>query len=311
MRKIFSNTLLVINLLSMWVSICFADGTEGVTPFNFLFLDSAARPAAMGGAYVAIRGGPETIDYNPAGISIANLNTVTFNYRRHFQDVNQQTAGLIFKSGYIKNIPGNLAFMLNTVSFGDINRTTLSNPGGSGLGDFTIHDWSLKIGYGQKVKDNLSFGLNIKYLSENIDNITGEAYAIDIGIMSDLNNYNLPINYGLVLQNIGTKVKFQSDRENLPINLKAGLAYNISNEKAIIALDINKPRYGETSWHTGFELKVFKYSKIRIGYNSRDEADSGLTFGIAGIYKDFSVEYSFIPYGDIGHSNIIGLNFYW
>jgi len=302
---------LLTGLLSAGISVCSAGGTEGATPFDFLFLDSAARPAALGGAYAAVPGGPETLDYNPAGLGLAGSNAAAFNHRSHFQDASQQTAGLMLKPGFTAKAPGGFAFTLNTVSFGDIARTTLSNPSGTGLGDFSIRDWALAAGYGQKIKDDLYLGIGLKYLRETIDNVSGDAAAIDIGVMLGLEQYGLPVKAGAAIQNVGTKVKFQSDREDLPANLKAGLAYNFPGDKAVIALDMNSARRGESTLHAGFELKLLEALKFRLGYNGRNEAANGLTFGAAGACGDFTLEYAYAPYGDLGGSGILGLGFKW
>jgi len=197
------------------------------------------------------------------------------------------------------------------VSFGDIARTTLSNPSGTGLGDFSIRDWALAAGYGQKIKDDLYLGIGLKYLRETIDNVSGDAAAIDIGVMLGLEQYGLPVKAGAAIQNVGTKVKFQSDREDLPANLKAGLAYNFPGEKAVIALDMNSARRGESTLHAGFELKLLEALKFRLGYNGRNEAANGLTFGAAGTYRDLSLEYAYAPYGDPGSAGILGVGFKW
>lgn len=303
----------VLFSLVLSLFVCFplnlaAGGNIGVSPFDFLFLDTSARPAAMGGAYAALSAGPETLDYNPAGLDKTDSNSVAFSHRIHFQDVSQQTAGIIFKPDSIRN---SFAFTLNTLGFGNIQRTTLSNPSGAGLGNFSIRDWAISAGLSQNIKDNLSSGLSVKYLRETIDDITGDAIAIDIGFMTDLNNYDLPITLGVAAQNIGTKVKFQSDREDLPLNLKMGMAYKFLTDKGVFAIDMNSPRKGETSFHAGFEFKSLKYAAVRIGYNGRNESGNGLTIGFAGTYNKFLLEYAFIPYGNMGNSNVISLAFMW
>lgn len=300
MKRLFLYTAILIGLLFGGTSICFAGGTEGATPFNFLFMDSA-RAGAIGGAFAAVGGNAETLLYNPAGLSKIGKNQATFGYTKHFENVNQKYLGIVLKQGY--------GLIINTVNSDNIKRTTISNPTGSGLGEFEITDWLLSIGYGKLYKDGLmGFGIAGKYISESIDNYNAKAIAVDLGVIIYMQDYDLPLNIGLAIQNMGTKAKFQSEREDLPVNIKTGIAWNFL-ESGLLAVDMNVPKYGKTTFHIGSEYEALKKLILRIGYNGRNETDSGITFGVGFKHEKFSFDYAFIPYGDLGNNHIIGLSF--
>ena len=136
-----------------------AGGTEGATPFNFLFLDAGARPAAMGGAYAAAAQDANALLYNPAGLAGLKEHHLTFQHTAHFQDVTQEYGAFALKNGF--------GLMVNTLSFGKIQRTTIAKPRGTGLGTFGIRDWVVSLGYGKSYKSGLlNLGIAGKYLRE-------------------------------------------------------------------------------------------------------------------------------------------------
>lgn len=282
----------------------FAGGTGGATPLNFLFLDADARPVALGGAYAALAADANAVHYNPAGLSFIKSHQASFMHAEHFQDVTQEYGALALKQGF--------GLMVNTLGFGDVGRTTLSNPRGTGLDSFGIRDWAVAAGYGRKVKwDWLGLGGNIKYLREDIDNVSAQAGAVDLGVLADLKDpLGVPLSFGLALQNLGTKLKFQSSREELPLNLKAGLAYRFW-ESGTLALDVNHPREGDPTVHVGAEYVANKTAALRLGYNGRNDAGTGITLGGGVFLRRFALDYAFVPFGDLGNAHRFSLSYRW
>jgi len=298
-----------------------AGGTQGAAPFNFLFLDPHPRAATLGGAYGAMSRDLHSLTYNPAGLAGMENSEISFMHNEHFQGISQDYLawGLSNK---------NLAFSLNSLSFGKVQRTTLSNPSGAGLDFFAIRDWAFSVAHARQYKDGfLSLGLAGKYLQEKIDAYQAQTAALDLGFIVSLEpQQEIPVALGVSLQNLGPSVKFQSAREELPVNLKTGLTYKPA-DKAILALDLNQPQRGNSTLHLGTEWQAIKFLALRAGFNGRNDADSGLTlgFGLKHSWGGQKVEppyepapkrallfdYAFIPYGDLGASHRISLGLRW
>lgn len=291
-------------LLLALASPCLAGGTGGAAPLNFLFLDADARPVALGGAYTAVATDANAMHYNPAGLAFLKGHQATFMHAEHFQDVTQEYGAIALKQG--------LGLMVNTLGFGDIQRTTLSNPRGTGLDSFGIRDWAVSVGYGRKLKwDWLGLGAALKYLREDIDNVSAHAVAADLGVRADLEApLGAPLVLGMAIQNVGTKLKFQSSREDLPLNLKAGLAYRFI-ETGVFALDVNQPRAGDPTVHVGAEYAARKAVALRAGYNTRNDAGAGFTLGGGLVLRQFGLDYAFVPFGDLGNSHRFSLSYRW
>ena len=199
-------------------------------------------------------------------------------------------------------------FMFNTVGYGKIQRTTLSNPRGTGLDDSGIRDWAVSSGYG-KSYGLISLGIAGKYIREEIDDYKAQSLAIDLGALLDFGSKNVPLSLGFAVQNLGTRAKFQSSYEELPVNIKTGLSYRFSS--GLLVVDANLPKNGSATVHAGGEYVAFEKLALRLGYNGRGEPGSGLTAGGGVKINRFSVDYAFISFGTLGDSHKISLSCYW
>jgi len=293
-------------LLALWILAppeAWAGGTVGATPFNFLFSDANARPAALGGAYAAAATDANALLYNPAGLADMRGNEVTLEHAELFQGITQEYAAAALEQGF--------GVMANTLSFGQIQRTTISDPTGSGLGSFGIRDIAASVGYGRSFHNGiLSLGLAAKYISETIDAVTAQSGAVDLGALADLSPFGLPLKAAFVVQNMGAAAKFQSEREDLPLNFKAGLAYQ-PMRPGLVLFDVNAPKTGSPTISAGGEYVVLGVLALRLGYNGRNEAGSGLTVGGGITWREFSADYAFVPFGDLGDSSRFSLSFRW
>ena len=117
----------------------FVASYSGADPFEFLFLDGGARQAALGGAFAAGNNDANALSYNPAGIGFMQGHHASFMHTRHFQDVTRQHLAVAFERG--------IGLYADHISYGPIRRTTLSQPEGAGLDEFTPSALVLGMGY--------------------------------------------------------------------------------------------------------------------------------------------------------------------
>ena len=199
-------SLLTAAGLALFASPAAFAGAAGGDPLNFLFLDANARAVAMGGAYTALATDANALLYNPAGLGAVERHEATFMHNEYFQGASQEYIGYASPRGVGANV--------NSLRSGDVARTTISNPDGTGLGGANLSDLSLALGYGRPLGDSLRLGAGMKYIRETIAGISASGYAADLGAL-----YSVPAARGLALglsvQNLGPSIKFQSAKENL------------------------------------------------------------------------------------------------
>lgn len=283
---------------------CAAVSSAGGEPFNFLFLDANARAVGMGGAYTALAVDGNALLYNPAGLGLIANHEVTFMHNQYFENITQEYFGLAVPSGW--------GASLNYLNFGDVPKTTISNPSGTGLGRAGMADMAFSVGYGRAISDSLSVGMGVKLIKESIDNVSVNAFAMDMGVLYSL--LDTPkLTLGLAVQNLGPAVKYQHADENLPLNLRAGAAYSFIflDRKSIASIDIAKERSDKALQNFGVEILVVKTVPVRLGFNTRNNAGSGFSAGLGWIHKNFNFDYAIVPYGDIGITHRISLAYIW
>ena len=303
MRALKTAAAIVLALL-MGVGAARADGSAGAEPFNFLFLDANARAVAMGGAYTALATDANALLYNPAGLGLIGKNEATFMH-------NSYPAGAYQEYGAYAS-PRGWGGSFNYLNSGSVANTTISNPGGAGLGTSGLYDLAVSGGYGRRFGDALSLGAEGKYIRESISGIAGAGEAFDFGAL-----YAVPqlsgLMVGAALQNVGSTVKFESAAQNQPLNLRAGAAYSFDarGQKSVVSLDVSKERTSSPVVAAGAETILVKAMPIRVGFTTNNNAGLGLTTGVGWIHKDLAVDYAFVPYGTLGNAQRVSVTWRW
>jgi gliding motility-associated-like protein len=183
---------------------------------------------------------------------------------------------------------------------------------GTAQGKFTVYDIYGGLAYGLPVSKSFCFGFNIMGLESRIDRNRASAFSSDVGIM--LSTPNRTFSFGLVGQNLGTKMR----GEKLPINIKAGLACKIkfSQERVdlSIALDANKPIEGNFNFSLGIEHVLLETFAVRAGYKY-DLQKTGLS-NLAGLrvgaglrWRGLLTNYAWAPYDSLGTTHMVSLGY--
>ncbi|MDR0330339.1 MAG: PorV/PorQ family protein, partial [Chitinispirillales bacterium] len=121
---------------------------------------------------------------------------------------------------------GTLAFSMNFINMGDNEQwDELENY----LGKARSWEGVFGISYGFPIKEDLSLGLNAKYVYSVLDSRSGgigQTFAIDAGILKK--NFLIDkFDIGFMLQNMGPKIYYLTPEEAdpIPFSLRLGLAY--------------------------------------------------------------------------------------
>ncbi|MCG2711199.1 MAG: PorV/PorQ family protein [Candidatus Omnitrophica bacterium] len=274
--------------------------SAGAEPFNFLFMDANARAVALSGAYSSLATDANALLYNPAGLAGIKKHNATFMHNQYFQDITQEYLGYASPIGWGGSV--------NYLNYGSIKNTTISNQAGTGLGDFNANDLALSLGYGYKLTDKLYVGGAVKFIRETIDNVSGEGFGIDLGVLYALRSIKGLCLSG-VIQNLGPAIKFESETEDMPLAIRIGSAYAFRQNT--ISIDLMKERSEDFLFAIGME-RIFNESfPVRLGYNTRNDDGPGITAGMGYLYNNLSFDYAFVPFRELGSTHRLSVTMLW
>lgn len=311
--------LAALAVLLVLASRAAASGTQGATAFDFLALDAAPRPAAMGGAYAAVSDDADGLLYNPAGLAFLRSSQASFAHADLYQGLTQDYMSVVLHGEDDQRLDGGrwlgegqgAGLSLQTFDFGRVQRTTLSNQTGGGLDSFGIRDWSLAAGYARRPADWLGLGASVKYLREDIDSTVAQTVAADLGARFDLEGtLSQPISLGAALQNLGPDPRFGALRQPLPETLRLGAAWQPQSAYTF-AVDLVQVRGGAMSTRVGGEWRAAEAFALRLGWNGQNDSGLGLTVGAGVTWKALRFDYAFVPYGDLGDAHRLGASVRW
>ncbi len=316
---------LLIIMITFSVSLL-GQSKTGSTAAPFLNIGIGPRSIAMGGAFVATADDVSSIYWNPAGASRMNKSGALFAHSKWIADIDYNWAGAVINM----EDAGVFGISVTNLDYGDMDLTTLSEPGGTG-GTFTANDMSIAITYAKNLTDRFSIGGSVKYISQNIWNSSASTIAVDLGVLFHSDFYGLRIgaaitNLGGDMQISGSDLSVQhdinqtiygnndqilatlnTDKWPLPLTFKIGIAMDVlkmEDHRITLAADALHPSDNKESLNIGMEYELFSMIALRTGYKSLglENSEEGLTFGF-GLKYDFapslglSIDYAYQEFG--------------
>lgn len=269
---------------------------------SFLKFGMGARAAGMGEAFTSISGDISSVYWNPAGLAKLDGVWATFMHNRWFQDISTEFFASAFN---VSNNTFAFSFTLNTVPDIERRETATSEP----LGYFDAHQAAFGATWAKEFAKKIDLGLTFKWLYEKIDIHSASGIGFDLGGIYSLRD-NLKL--GLVILNLGPKMKFEEQKYSLPTSYKLGAVFggkdNYLKGNYRVALDLVKPKDEEVAVHTGGEYDLPQNFSLRLGYEFGYD-EKGFTFGLGFKIKKYGIDYAFVPYSsDLGNTHRISLN---
>lgn len=318
MKNIIISLLVV---LSMGALTANADTGESGIPI--LMLDSyGARTLGLGDTFVGIANDINTISVNPAGLSSLTSFEATTMYMRYSFDMmfGYLAAGSPL-GGNLGSIGGSLALF----SSGDFD--SYDSVGNKESTALFASDFGITVGYANNplkllnIDQNLSMGLNIKFVQSKLATDSQTAIGFDIGALYRLSTYSFGskpvkenLGIGVSLQNIGPAVKYKAEETLLPQNLRIGVGYqgyNDNKHSVLLALDANLPNDSKEIIGVGLEYSFIEMIFARVGYKFSGTEIDGFSAGIGGKYrllgKLLSLDYALIPLTDFETVHVFSL----
>ena len=288
------------------VSIHDGAGTVGAA---FLKIEGGSRPVGMGGAFAGLANDVNTIFWNPAGLTAVHDQELTAMQHFSFADINNQSIG------YAQRVNGFVWGASFLGSFTEIERR--QGPTEDPDSTVTVGGFATGLSIAYPLGDTISVGGTAKIISEQLDIQNAYGAAADVGLILRLLDNRLGI--GVAVQNAGVL----DGAENLPMALRAGLAYRAWQEStesmperemwALVA-DAHLPLLdANPSFHIGAERWFYGSVAARIGYRIglNENPSDGLSLGV-GVRRsgedalaniDFQFDYAFVPDAYLGNAH--------
>jgi long-subunit fatty acid transport protein len=316
-----------------------AQSKVGTTIGQVLLIEPSARLTGMGNAGVTMYDEVESAFYNPGAIGRMERNGVQFTHSLWLADIEYNYVGASIRAGDV----GNIYVSLTSLNSGEIEVTTVEQPLGTGE-RYTVSDFALGLGFGRKVTDRFSVGVQVNYYKQTIWHSSISTVAFNAGtvycisenglrIGASLANFGLPARFdGRDLRilydsnpdrfgdNSSYPAQFVTDKFSLPVFFRVGIGLPVNLNRSnslLVSVDAFHPSDNTESVSFGAEWNFLDVFSLRGGYQNLMLKDSevGLTFG-AGLEYDFggyvfTFDYGWADYGRLENTQrfSLGLTF--
>jgi hypothetical protein len=175
----------------------------GTTAAEFLLIPATARGAALGGSFSALANDISAIYFNPAGLALITRPAFIATSMTYVADTRYAYAAVATPFG-----GGSRAFGLSVATFGFSSQRvyTVEDPQGESGNVYGVTQTAIGLTYSQQFSDRFSAGFTGKFINDRLGDVTGRAFALDMGTNFHANVNGRPIRAGFVIQNLGTSL---------------------------------------------------------------------------------------------------------
>ena len=318
------------------ITFSFAQTKVASTAAPFLTIGYGPRAIAMGGSFVTNADDPTTLYWNPAGVSRMGKNAASFAYTKWFADISYNWAGIIVNMNQFGSV--GLSFIY--LDYGKMEVTTIEEQDGTGE-MFTAKDIALGLTYAYNLTDRFSFGVNAKYINQQIWHSSASGFAVDFGTLYLSDIYGLRIaatisNFGTDMQMNGKDMyvlhdvdgsilgnndqilaSLRTDAYPIPLTFRVGVSKEFmfgEQNRITIGADAVHPNDNAESVNIGGEYSFNNNIFIRGGYKSAflTNSQEGFCMGF-GLRYDLSpglaiaLDYAYQDFGKLKYTQHFGI----
>ena len=306
---------MALSLLPAGVSCSdFNRGAIGTSAAQFLKLAPGARGVALGEAYSAMADDASAMYWNPAGLIKTRSHSLVFMHSAYLASSFFDYLAYSQRQGDA----GSWGFSVQYMNSGEITRTDAS---GVEEGVFTPSDIAIAVGFASDIsgyrkdpEERFSMGAAGKVVRSKILS-SNTTLAADAGFLSPC-FFDRRFQMSFSAQNIVGSLKFNQESYPLPLIFRLGTKTSLTRYWDVTA-DLAAPRDNYPYLAMGTEVRI-NASKtatmsVRAGFNTRSISDLegsrnfSLGFGLAG--RTLSVDYAFVPFGDLGNTHRLSVGF--
>ncbi|HEX2960999.1 MAG TPA: PorV/PorQ family protein [Ignavibacteriales bacterium] len=338
--KIKDKLLVLMGLLIFTAPVGAQITKKAQVGMKFLSNPVSAEVIGRGTAGINSTFNSNGIFWNPALTSMIPGNIdLSLNYHQWIADISYNAVAASFNAFDF----GVFTLSGTIVNYGDLiaTRRSFSSQGYDEVGTFSPSAYTLGLGFAQKISDRFSYGVNLKYVNQDLGSawITASmdsmdaskstiktkdyglgTVAMDIGTYYDFKYKG--ITFAATLSNVSRELKYENDPFPLPFAVSFGFTVsplqfavqNMQGHDLVVMFESYHPRdFGEKLKY-GAEYSYEKTFFVRTGYvTNTDERgfSAGLGFRKTISNVPFRIDYAFQKFGIFGnlHNFTVGISY--
>lgn len=276
--------------------------SAGTSSGQFLKLGAGAKAAAMGDTFTSIADDVTAAYWNPAGLSQLKNPEISAMHTAWIEGTKYQYFG-----GALPVAKNTFAVSLYRLDYGSIEGYDSTN---KKISDFKAGSSALTLSYAREIFEGLMVGINGKYISESIADKKASTFAGDLGGLYKVDRYKI----GLSLLHLGGGLKFVQESASLPQTIRLGASTKFLDDKLETGLEYSKPQDNDCTIHAGVDYQLTQSFSLRGGFQTTpgNQLDvnglKGVSAGFGLKINAFSLDYAFVPFGDLASTHKVSLN---
>ncbi len=268
----------------------FGGQRAGLSTLTFLKNDMNPRSVGMAGASVALSGDAMSVYTNPA--AIADVRELTFGTSNYFvgAGANQALLSSIVPVGDAAAF----GFSMNALTSGEMEVRTEFQPEGTGQKTYA-NNVAIGAAYSMQLSDQFSFGVNLKYIYEQLAEYYNHTAAVDIGFKYNTDFKDL--SFAVAMQNFSGSSSLSGDFLEVDFNRNRGFglesytvpsvfklgvsmkAFEADKHDVYTLFELQHPNDNAENYRFGVEYDYLELFQVRAGYAFNVFGQNLPTFG--------------------------------
>jgi hypothetical protein len=298
----------------------------GQSGWQFLKVNADARQAALGGASGALGyGEANNVFGNPAALAYIDNMDVALNRAEWIAEIRYSSAAVAKQVGRL----GVFAISVAALDFGEMAETVNVPIEGQGRTEavitgntFDATNLAAGLSYARHITDRLAVGGNIRWIREQIAEVSMSNWSLDFGtnFYTGFRSLRLAFtarNFGPDAQFLGYSEEFQSEPADvrMPVEFQFGTAMDFfdgegSNNMLTLATSAYQANDGPPKVNVGAEYRYAELFSLRGGYRFNYDEQSltlgaGLNYALAGYGA--RLNYAYLGFGALGQVHMFSV----
>jgi hypothetical protein len=298
----------------------------GTSSAQFLKIGVGARAAGLGEAFVALADDASALYWNPAGLALLPGTQVHFTHTQWPAEIEYEFVGLTRQMARI----GTIGLSFASLHMDDMEVTTEYRPHGTGA-YFSYGDFLGAVSYARQLTDRFSFGISLKYIQEELAELTSRGWVVDMGTYYRTGFRSLRIaanlaNFGTNIRPGGTYLGFNDQGQEVtrryesfapPTVFRLGTAMEIwenQTQRMTLCFAMNHPVDNAENASLGMEFQFLKILCARLGYKfnyDEERITAGAGFELPLWTSHMRIDYAYTDFGLLESAHRFSFDFWF